>query len=127
MVTAATRSRRNRNGKRNRNRREIEHRRAARGEATEADQTLEGRQEGTNQEVQACCQKGGKPATERSNKKAEAIAMMKRAKRRHTRGYRGSHRLAEAHGSRLRKHPGQQGWREDRVVEECQPASARTR
>jgi hypothetical protein len=60
-----------------------------------------------------------KDATEaRTNKKAEVIAMMKRPKGATLPEINGSDRLAEAHGPRLRQHPRQQGWGEDRVVEE---------
>lgn len=38
------------------------------------------REERKNQEVHACSRKDPKPEAERANKKAEAIAMMKRAK-----------------------------------------------
>jgi len=55
---------------------------------------------------------GGKPKVARASKKAEVITLMKRAK-----GDEG-HRLAAAHGARLRQYPGQQGRREDRIVQE---------
>ena len=65
--------------------------------------------------------KKGKPAKkpasakkpERANKKAEVIAMMKRAK-----GATLAEIVAGAHRARLRQHPGQQGRREDRIVQE---------
>ena len=51
-----------------------------------------------------------KRATEaRSNKKAEVTAMMKRAK---------GATLAGAHGAWVREHPGQQRWREGRILED---------
>ena len=59
-----------------------------------------------------------KGADERSNKKAEVIAMMKRAKGATLAEIVGSDGLAEAHGARVRQHPGQQGRREDRILEE---------
>ena len=50
----------------------------------------------------------GKPKEDRANKRAEVIAMMKRAKgATWRRSWR--HGLAGAHRTRLRKHPGQQG------------------
>jgi len=54
----------------------------------------------------------GKPKADRTDKKAEVIALMKRAKGE-------SHGLAGAHGPRLRQHPGQQGRGEDRIGQEC--------
>ena len=67
-----------------------------------------------------------KSASERSNKKAEVIALMKRAK-----GVTLAE-IAEATGWQNHtirgfvEHSGEQGWREDRVVEERPTASART-
>ena len=49
---------------------------------------------------------GQRRASERSNKKAEAVAMMKRQGR-DTRRDHGRHGLAEAHGARLRQHFGE--------------------
>jgi hypothetical protein len=60
---------------------------------------------------------GAKPKTDRANKKAEVIEMMKRAKGNIARNHK-SHRLAAAHRARLRRHPEQQGTGEDRVVQE---------
>ena len=60
----------------------------------------------------------GKPAVEASNKKAEVIAMMKRAKRATLADTVETTGVAEAHRPGLRQHPGRQGWRQDRVVAE---------
>ena len=53
----------------------------------------------------------------RSNKKAEVIAMMKRAKGVTLAEISRDDGLAEAHDARLRQHSGQQGWPESRFVE----------
>jgi len=68
-----------------------------------------------------------KPKAERTNKKGDVIALMKRAK-----GAKLAEIMKETgwqalHGPRLRERFGQEGRREDRVVHHAQRASGRTR
>ena len=60
----------------------------------------------------------GKPKADRANKKAEVIALMKRAKGATLAEIMAATELAGAHRAGLRQHPGQQGRGEDRVVQE---------
>jgi len=60
----------------------------------------------------------GKPPADRANKKAEVIAMMKRAKGATLPEIMKATGLAAAHSAWLRQHPGQQGRAEHRVVQE---------
>jgi hypothetical protein len=55
---------------------------------------------------------------ERTNKKAEVIALMKRAGGATLQRHHARHQMAASHGPRVHQHPGEQGRPEGRVPEE---------